>query len=180
MTGSPKGKKAVFGVFDAQSTLEEAVSQLKATGFRQSDISIVMPGADGEPMVTHEMSNKAPEGAATGATTGFALGGVLGWLVGAGSLAIPGIGPLVAAGPILAAIAGAGVGSALGGISGALIGYGIPEYVAKKYVEHIQKGGYLLTVHVDDENWQMKAKGIFAAANAHDISVVGEEHSKSA
>lgn len=173
-----KGSSAVFGIFDQQADLERAVNQLKATGFRQSDISCLMPGmtgTGGESGMAHEKSSKAPEGAATGATTGFALGGILGWLVGAGTLAIPGIGPLVAAGPILAAIAGAGVGTAVGGVTGALVGYGIPEYEAKRYEEAIRKGAFLLSVHVDDGNWKTKARGILESCGAREVSVTGEE-----
>ncbi len=178
MNDRKKGTSAVFGIFDQQSDLERSVNQLKATGFRQADISCLLPGMtsmSGESGMAHEKSTKTPEGVATGATTGFALGGILGWLVGAGSLAIPGIGPLVAAGPILGAIAGAGIGTAVGGVGGALVGYGIPEYEAKRYEEQIRDGAYLLSVHVDDSNWKQKAKGILVSCGARDVSVTGEE-----
>lgn len=174
--GKKKGRSAVFGIFDNRSDLERALNELKATGFRQSDISVLLPSIDGEVSLAHEKATKAPEGATTGATTGFALGGVLGWLVGAGALAIPGIGPLVAAGPILAAIAGAGLGTAVGGVAGALIGIGIPEYEAKKFESEVRKGAYLLSVHVDDGNWKDKAKGILESCGGRDVATAGEEN----
>ncbi len=123
----------------------------------------------------HEQNTKAPEGAATGAGTGGVLGGVFGWLVGIGSLAIPGVGPFIAAGPIMAALAGAGVGAAVGGLSGALIGLGIPEYEAKQYEGKIKEGNILISVHSENSDEVKRAKEIFEHAGAHDISSTGEE-----
>jgi len=120
---------------------------------------------------------KAPEGASTGAGTGAVLGGGLGWLVGIGALAIPGLGPFIAAGQIVAAIAGAGVGGAVGGITGALIGMGIPEYEAKRYEGRVKDGGILLSVHSDDSQWTKKAKEILERTGAQDISSTGEASS---
>ena len=122
----------------------------------------------------HEKNTKAPEGAATGAGSGAVLGGTLGWLTGIGALAIPGLGPFIAAGPIVAALAGVGVGGAIGGITGALIGLGIPEYEAKRYEGRIKEGGILLSVHCDDSNWIKRAKEILQRTGAQDVSSSGE------
>ncbi|QDK37248.1 DUF3341 domain-containing protein [Bdellovibrio sp. NC01] len=170
-----KGHKAVFGIFESKSQLESTVDSLKSDGFRNTDISVLMPSSESTKNFAHEKSTKAPEGAATGATGGLAIGGVLGWLAGIGALAIPGIGPFVAAGPIVAAIAGAGIGGAVGGIAGALVGLGIPEYEAKRYEELIKGGGMLLSVHVDDSDWQDRAEKILKLGGAHDIASTGEE-----
>ncbi|MFN8790247.1 MAG: DUF3341 domain-containing protein [Bdellovibrionales bacterium] len=172
-----RGHKAVFGIFNERFALERSVQTLKDSGFRNSDISVLLPSTgtmgDGESLA-HERGSKAPEGAATGATSGIAIGGTLGWLVGLGSLAIPGLGPFVAAGPIMAAIAGAGIGATVGGVAGALIGLGIPEYEAKRYETSVRVGNHLLSVHVDDAEWADRAKSILEASGAHDISTVGE------
>jgi hypothetical protein len=132
--------------------------------------------ADGESTkeFAHEKHTKAPEGAATGAGTGAVLGGALGWLAGIGLLAIPGVGPLIAAGPIMAALAGAGVGGAVGGITGALVGMGIPEYEAKRYEGVVRDGGILLSVHSDNTQWTRKAKDILARCGARDVDSAGE------
>src|SRR6187399_3461167 len=119
---------AAFGIYTSQAGVERAVDELKTAGFRNSDISVLFPENTGTKDFAHEKNTKAPEGAATGAGTGALLGGGLGWLVGIGALAIPGLGPFIAAGPIVAALAGAGVGGAVGGLTGALVGMGIPEY----------------------------------------------------
>src|SRR5437868_5566337 len=149
-----RGHKAVFGIFDTRSSLESTVTSLKASGFRSSDISVLMPTAESTKNFAHEKATKAPEGIAVGATSGLAVGGVLGWLAGIGALAIPGVGPFVAAGPIVAAIAGAGIVGTLGGITGALVGLGIPEYEAKRYETLVKEGGMLLSVHVMDSDFQ--------------------------
>src|SRR5690349_25157091 len=127
------GKKAVFGIYPNRAGVERAVDALKAAEFRNSDISVLFPENTGTKDFAHEKETKAPEGATAGAGTGALLGGGLGWLAGIGALAIPGLGPFIAAGPIVAALAGAGVGGAVGGLTGALIGMGIPEYEAKRY-----------------------------------------------
>jgi hypothetical protein len=108
---------------------------------------------------------------------GAVLGGALGWLAGIGALAIPGLGPFIAAGPIMAALAGAGVGGAVGGLAGALIGMGIPEYEAKRYEGRVKDGGILLSVHCDDSAWTKKAKEILERTGAEDVSSTGEAHS---
>jgi hypothetical protein len=147
---------------------------LKGAGFRATDISVLFPENVGTKDFAHEKGTKAPEGASTGAGTGMVVGGTLGWLVGIGALAIPGVGPFIAAGPIVAALAGAGVGGAVGGIGGALIGMGIPEYEAKRYEGRIIKGGILLSVHSDNSDWTSKAKTILEETGAEDISSAGE------
>ena len=144
---------AVFGVYGSHAEAERAVSALQSAGFRSTDISVLFPENEGTKDFAHEKGTKAPEGAATGAGTGAALGGALGWLTGIGALAIPGLGPFIAAGPIMAALAGAGVGGTLGGITGALVGMGIPEYEAKRYEGRVKKGGILLSVHSDGGDW---------------------------
>jgi hypothetical protein len=170
-----KGHKAVFGIFDTRSSLETTVESLKKNGFKNTDISVLMPTPESTKNFAHEKSTKAPEGVTVGATSGLAIGGVLGWLAGIGALAIPGIGPFVAAGPIVAAIAGAGLGGALGGITGALIGLGIPEYEAKRYEALVKEGGMLLSVHVADSDLQKKAKEILKVGGAKDIATSSEE-----
>src|ERR687897_1253034 len=139
--------KAVFGLVDNEVQAERIVDSLKESGFSNNDISVLFPDKSGTRDFAHEQHTKAPEGAAAGAGTGGVVGGVLGWLVGIGSLAIPGVGPFIAAGPIVAALAGAGVGAAVGGISGALIGMGMPEYEAKLYEDKIKQGNILIAVH---------------------------------
>ena len=151
-----------------------AVTQLKAEGFRQTDISVLLPENPGNKDISTKKNTKAPEGAATGAASGAVIGGALGWLVGIGTLAIPGLGPFIAAGPIMGALAGAGAGGALGGITGSLVGLGIPEYEAKRYEGRVKKGGILLSVHSDNSDWTKKAKEILESTGAEDISSTGE------
>ena len=167
--------KAVFGLVDSETQAERIVDNLKAAGFSNNDISVLFPDKGGTRDFAHEKATKAPEGAAAGAGTGTVVGGVLGWLVGIGSLAIPGVGPFIAAGPIMAALAGAGVGAAVGGLSGALIGMGIPEFEAKQYEGKIRSGNILISVHSEDSKETSRAKEIFERAGAHDISSTGEE-----
>ena len=167
--------KAVFGLVDSETQAERIVDNLKVAGFSNNDISVLFPDKAGTRDFAHEKATKAPEGAAAGAGTGTVVGGVLGWLVGIGSLAIPGVGPFIAAGPIMAALAGAGVGAAVGGLSGALIGMGIPEYEAKQYEGKIKQGNILISVHSEDSDEVKRAKEIFERAGAHDISSTGEE-----
>jgi hypothetical protein len=165
---------AVFGIYQTQADVEYAVDALRSEGFRNTDVSVLFPDNKGTKDFAVEKNTKAPEGTAAGATTGGVIGGVLGWLAGIGALAIPGIGPFIAAGPIVAALAGAGVGGAVGGIAGALIGMGIPEYEAKRYEGRIKEGGMLLSVHCDDRNWTTKAKQILERTGAQDIASAGE------
>jgi len=150
------------------------VDELKAQGFRGADISVLFPHNEGNKDFAVKKETKAPEGAATGAGAGAVVGGTLGWLAGIGLLAIPGLGPFIAAGPIMALLAGAGVGGAVGGISGALIGMGIPEYEAKRYEGMIKEGGILLSVHSDNSDWTKKAKDVLERSGAKDISSTGE------
>jgi hypothetical protein len=165
---------AVFGIYPNRTSVDNAVNALKAAHFRNTDISVLFPENSGSKDFAHEKNTKAPEGTATGAGTGALLGGGLGWLVGIGALAIPGLGPFIAAGPIVAALAGAGVGGAVGGVTGALIGMGIPEYEAKRYEGRVKDGGILLSVHSDDSAWTKKAKEILEQTGAQDISSTGE------
>jgi Protein of unknown function (DUF3341) len=165
---------AVFGIYPEYASVENGVGALKAAGFRNTDISVLFPENVGTKDFAHEKGTKAPEGAATGASTGAVVGGGLGWLVGIGALAIPGLGPFIAAGPIMAALAGVGVGGAVGGITGALIGMGIPEYEAKRYEGRVKEGGILLSVHSDDSKWTKRAKEILEQTGAQDISSTGE------
>jgi len=165
---------AVFGIYPNRTSVDSAVDALKAADFRNTDISVLFPDNPGTKEFAHEKNTKAPEGATTGAGTGAVLGGGLGWLVGIGALAIPGVGPFIAAGPIMAALAGAGVGGAVGGLTGALIGMGIPEYEAKRYEGRVKDGGILLSVHSDNSEWTKKAKEILERTGAQDISSTGE------
>src|ERR1700734_2008753 len=165
---------AVFGIYPDRSGLERGVEALKTAGFSNNDVSVLFPENQGTKDFAHEKNTKAPEGATTGAGTGAVLGGGLGWLVGIGALAIPGLGPFIAAGPIVAALAGVGVGGAVGGFTGALIGLGIPEYEAKRYEGRVQKGGILLSVHCDSSEAVKRAKDIMKITNAEDISSTGE------
>lgn len=160
---------SVFGIFKSRATTEDAVGRLKIAGFRSADVSVLMPDKDTTKEFAHEVGTKAPEGATTGAGAGLVLGGTFGWLAGVGALAIPGIGPLIAVGPIMAALAGAGVGSALGGVSGALLGMGIPEFEAKRYEGAVKDGGILLSVHCDTNEWVQRAKDILKEIGAQDI-----------
>src|ERR1700756_525943 len=143
---------AVFGIYPSLTSVEISVDELKSAGFRNTDISVLFPESSGTRDFAHEKSTKAPEGATTGAGTGGVLGGALGWLMGIGALAIPGLGPFIAAGPIMAALSGAAAGAALGGLTGALIGWGIPEYEAKRYEGKIREGNILISVHTEDRN----------------------------
>jgi hypothetical protein len=165
---------AVFGIYPSYSAVERAVDALRTAGFRNTDISVLFPENVGTKDFAHEKGTKAPEGATTGAGTGAVVGGTLGWLAGIGALAIPGLGPFIAAGPIMAALAGVGVGGAVGGVTGALIGMGIPEYEAKRYEGRVTKGGILLSVHSDNSDWTKKAKEILERTGAEDISSTGE------
>jgi len=166
--------KAVFCITRTETQAIAIVDQLKAAGFSHNDISVLFPDKTGTKDFAHEQHTKAPEGAATGAGTGGVLGGALGWLVGIGALAIPGLGPFIAAGPILAALSGAAAGAALGGITGALIGLGIPEYEAKRYEGKIKEGNLLISVHTEDSTERDRAKKIFEQAGAEDISYTEE------
>lgn len=170
-------KIVVLGIFPSRIAVENCVERLKSSGFRNSDISALFPTGDQSKEFAHEKSTKAPEGATTGAATGVALGGVLGWLAGVGSLAIPGVGPLIAAGPIMAALAGAAAGGVVGGVTGALVGLGIPEFEAKRYEGRVKNGGILLSVHCDTPVWRDTARNILTDCSAEDVTSTSESSS---
>jgi len=165
---------SVFGIFRDEASADHCVLRLKEVGFRNTDISALMAKNAGSKDFAHEKETKAPEGTATGATAGVVLGGALGWLAGVGALAIPGLGPFIAAGPIMAMLAGAGVGATVLGITGALVGMGIPEYEAKRYEGLVKQGKILLSIHCDSSQWVSRAKDILEACGAQDIAAAGE------
>src|SRR6202046_1092149 len=165
---------AVFGIHPNRTVVDNAVDALKVAGFKNTEISVLFPANEGTKDFAHEKATKAPEGDTAGPGTGALLGGGLGWLVGIGALAIPGLGPFIAAGPIMAALAGAGVGGAVGGLTGALIGMGIPEYEAKRYEGRVKDGGILLSVHSDNSDEVKRAKEILERTGAEDVSSTGE------
>lgn len=167
-------KTAVFGIYAARDHAERGVDRLLAAGFTHDDISVLLPDVQGSKDFAHHKDTKAPEGTTAGVTTGGVIGGTLGLLAGIGALAIPGVGPLIAAGPIMGALAGLGVGGAVGGLIGALVGMGIPEYEAKRYEGRIKAGGVLLSVHCDTSDEISRAKDILKQTSAEDISSAGE------
>jgi hypothetical protein len=166
--------KAVFCIVDDIAGASTIVDQLRTGGFSSNDISVLMPDKSGTRDFAVAHHTKAPEGAATGAGAGGVLGGTLGWLAGIGSLAIPGLGPFIAAGPILAALSGAAVGAAVGGITGSLIGLGMPEFEAKRYEGKIRDGRILISVHSENSDETKRAKEIFERNGAQDINTSGE------
>jgi hypothetical protein len=165
---------AAFGIYRDRVQVEGGIDALLAAKFRNEDISVLFPDNQGTKDFAHEKNTKAPEGAATGVGAGGVIGGTLGLLVGVGALAIPGLGPFIAAGPIMAALAGLGVGGAVGGLIGALVGMGIPEYEAKRYEGRVKDGGILLSVHCDNSEWVGRAKEILKRTGAEDIASTGE------
>jgi tetrahydromethanopterin S-methyltransferase subunit C len=172
---NPSSKNvAVFGIYASAAAAEAAVDHLLSKGFTNSAISVLLPDDDSTRAFAHEKHTKAPEGTATGVTAGGIIGGSLGLLAGIGALAIPGVGPLIAAGPIMGALAGLGVGGAVGGIVGALVGMGIPEFEAKRYEGAVKDGGTLLSVHCDTDNQIDAAKDGLKETGARDISSTGE------
>lgn len=166
---------AVFGIYKSSAQAELAVDRILAGGFSNNDISVLLPDSRSSKEFAHEKNTKAPEGTTTGATTGGVIGGTLGLLAGIGALAIPGVGPFIAAGPIMGALAGLGAGGAVGGLIGALVGMGIPEYEAKRYEGHVKNGGVLLSVHCDTSDEISRAKELLKATGAEDISSSGEK-----
>jgi hypothetical protein len=165
---------AVFGLYPSITSVEIGVDELKSAGFRSTDVSVLFPESAGTRDFAHEKNTKAPEGATTGASTGVIVGGALGWLMGIGALAVPGVGPFIAAGPVMTALAGAGVAGTVGGIAGALIGMGIPEYEAKRYEGQVKDGGILLSVHSESSDSTKLAKEILKRTGAQDIASTGE------
>jgi hypothetical protein len=168
---------AVFGIYPSYATVESGVDGLRAAGFSNRDISVLFPQSAGSKDFAHEKGTKAPEGATAGAGTGAVIGGTMGWLLGIGALAIPGLGPFIAAGPIMAALAGVGVGGAVGGITGALVGMGIPEYEAKRFEGRVKDGGILISVHSNNSDETKRAKLILEGTGAQDISSTSEASS---
>ena len=166
---------AAFGIFPTRSAAETAVDRLKSAGFSTQDVSVLMSDREGSKDFATEKNTKAPEGTATGVGVGGTIGGTLGLLAGIGALAIPGVGPLIAAGPIMGALAGLGVGGAVGGLVGALVGMGIPEYEAKRYEGHVKDGGILVSVHCESSEEVSSAKDILKAAGGQDIASSGEK-----
>lgn len=166
--------KSVFCTAGNLAQADDIVSSLKAGGFSHDDISALFPDTQGTRDFAHKHATKAPEGAATGAASGGLLGGALGWLVGAGAVAIPGLGAFIAAGPILAALSGAALGGTVGGLAGALVGLGIPEFEARRYEGKIKEGNILISVHSENSSEVDRAKKVFEACGADDISTSGE------
>jgi len=170
---------AAFGIYKSRSEAENAVDTLQQAGFRSDDVSVLMPDQQSSEEFAHEKNTKAPEGTTTGGIVGGAVGGTLGLLAGIGALAIPGLGPFIAAGPIMGALGGLGAGGAIGGLVGALVGMGMPEYEAKRYEGRVKDGGILLSVHCDDSEWTGRAKGILEQTGATDVSSAGEKAASS-
>ena len=167
-------KKSVFCIATSRNQADQIVDQLKAANFSNNDISVLFPDKGTTRDFAHEKSTKAPEGAVTGAGAGGVVGGALGWIAGIGALAIPGVGPFIAAGPIMAALSGAAIGAAAGGIAGGLIGLGIPELEAKRYEGKVRAGNLLISVHTENSAEIIRAKDIFTKAGAQDICTTGE------
>ena len=168
-------KVGVFGIYSTRVAVENATDSLVKAGFPTSDISVLLPESLGGPKdMGTEKATKAPEGTAAGVTAGGVIGGTLGVLAGVGLLAIPGLGPFIAAGPIMAGLAGLGVGGAVGGVTGALIGMGIPEFEAKRYEGRLKTGGILLSVHCDTSEEIKRSKEVLKATGAEDVSSTGE------
>ncbi|MGH9583041.1 MAG: DUF3341 domain-containing protein [Bryobacteraceae bacterium] len=165
---------AVFGIYPSRENAENGVDRLVAAGFRHEDVSVLMQDNVGTKDFAHEKHTKAPEGTTTGALAGGIIGGTIGGLIGVGLIAIPGFGPLLAAGPVIGALTGVGSGGFVGGFVGALVGMGIPEYEAKRYEGRIKEGGILLSVHCDDEKWERKAKEVLKGTGAEDIAAAIE------
>jgi tetrahydromethanopterin S-methyltransferase subunit C len=170
-------KVAVFGIYATMAQAERAVDTIIVSGFPSTEISVLLADSASSKDFAHEKNTKAPEGTATGVTAGGAIGGALGVLAGIGALAIPGVGPLIAAGPIMAGLAGLGIGGAVGGIVGALVGMGIPEYEAKRYEGHVKNGGTLMSIHCDTSDEITRAKDLLKATGATDIASTGESSS---
>src|ERR1700730_12676759 len=168
-------KTAVFGIYPSVAEAEHAVDALVRERFSNGDISVLMPDQQSSKDFAHEKHTKAPEGTTTGVATGGTIGGALGLLAGIGALAIPGVGPFIAAGPIMGALAGLGVGGTVGGLIGALVGMGMPEYEAKRYEGRVKDGGVLLSAHCNGSRDISRAKEILKGTGADDIASAGEK-----
>jgi hypothetical protein len=167
-------QKSVFCITTSRDQADQIVDRLKTANFSNNDISVLFPDKGSTRDFAHEKNTKAPEGAVAGAGTGGVIGGALGWIAGIGALAIPGVGPFIAAGPIVAALSGAAVGATIGGIAGGLIGLGIPEIEAKRYEGKVKAGNILISVHTESSEEITEAKDIFTQAGAEDICTTGE------
>jgi hypothetical protein len=170
-------KRSALCLVDTEAQADAIVGQLRGTGFSDNDISVLFPDKDSTRDFAHKKATKMPEGATVGASTGGVVGGTIGLLAGIGALAIPGLGPFIAAGPIMAALSGGAIGAGVGGLTGALVGLGIPEYEAKRYEGKVKEGGILISVHSESNDETSRAKDIFKEEGAHDISSTGEAHS---
>ncbi len=166
---APMSQKSVFAIATTRARAERIVAALQLADFSNNDISVLFPDQATTRDFAHEKNTKAPEGAVAGATTGGVVGGALGWIAGIGALAIPGVGPFIAAGPVIAALSGVAVGATVGGIAGALVGLGIPEIEARRYETKLREGNVLVSVHVPDDEMCGRAKQIFEDAGADDI-----------
>jgi len=173
--------KSVYAIAISEGQANQIVDGLTKSGFSTNDISVLFPDKESTHEFSHEKNTKAPEGAVTGAATGGVLGGTLGLLAGIGALAIPGVGPLIAAGPLLAALSGAAAGATVGGIAGGLVGLGIPEIEAKRYENRLAEGNILISVLAETGDHVTRAKEVLKNAGAEDISVtsIGEVASTS-
>jgi hypothetical protein len=171
-------KHSALCLVDTESQADAIVAKLRSAGFSDNDISVLFPDKGSTRDFAHKKETKMPEGATVGVTAGGAIGGTIGLLAGIGALAIPGLGPFIAAGPIIAALSGGAIGMGVGGLTGALIGLGIPEYEAKRYEGKVKEGGILISVHSENSEETSSAKSIFKEEGAHDISSTGEAHAE--
>src|SRR3979490_2167769 len=170
-------KRSALCLVDTEDQAEALVGKLRSAGFSENDISVLFPDKGSTRDFAHKKETKMPEGATVGASTGGAVGATIGLLAGIGSLGIPGLGPFIAAGPIMAALGGGSLGAGVGGLTGALVGLGMPEYEAKQYEGKVKEGGILISVHSESRDEMKRAKDIFKESGAHDISSTGESHS---
>jgi hypothetical protein len=170
-------KRSALCLVDTEAQADAVVAKLRSAGFSDNDISVLFPDKGSTRDFAHKKATKMPEGATVGASTGGVVGGTIGLLAGIGALAIPGLGPFIAAGPIMAALSGGALGAGVGGLTGALVGLGIPEYEAKRYEGKVKEGGILISVHSESNDETNRAKNIFKEEGAHDISSTGEAHS---
>jgi Protein of unknown function (DUF2934) len=171
-------KRSALCLVDTEIQADAIVGKLRSAGFSDNDISVLFPDKGSTRDFAHKKETKMPEGATVGASAGGAIGGTIGLLAGIGALAIPGLGPFIAAGPIIAALSGGAIGMGVGGLTGALIGFGIPEYEAKRYEGKVKEGGILISVHSENSEKTSSAKSIFKEEGAHDISSTGEAHAE--
>jgi hypothetical protein len=170
-------KRSALCLVDTEAQADAVVAKLRSAGFSDNDISVLFPDKGSTRDFAHKKATKMPEGATVGASTGGVVGGTIGLLAGIGALAIPGLGPFIAAGPIMAALSGGAIGAGVGGLTGALVGLGIPEYEAKRYEGKVKEGGILISVHSESNDETNRAKNIFKEEGAHDITSTGEAHS---